>query len=598
MINDEFAFHTLSLFSFPTRSHGLGINYKALFSIDSFSQTFLKIFWEAKDSKRNIFPSMISGFKADGKQLDDPELCWGSVDGFRLMAIKRDWLCKGHQKYHEMGEGEWFVTICLCAGIALSDAVALRTAIIRHLGLAQISIEQVLIDKPFEKKLKQQFNWQNVVALANRIQQGSEPAAVIDRQVNKIVGIDRTLSALTLQGTLQERLDKGFELSRSDKRGAVEHFRFLRESYPKSVEVLYGHAYALTMLAKELPIPEQQRPFLQRAKEALEQVIALNPCHENTSPLLESIKQDIKALANEEIPIVPELQPAFPGGKASLMTIKTFSNNKLTFGGEIGKGSYGSVYLGYHDNDERTLQVAVKRFNVTRLEGKKAIEFLTDVAMLMRLDSPYLVKCIDLVALPNNYCLVMHYMPIGSLHRLICSNSTSLNALQIQWIAQDVAKGLSFLHDNSVVHRDLKSDNVLIDNDYRAKITDFGLIKVKTDASSSATAVKAVCALAWLAPEIIAGSSSIPGYEADIYSYGLLLWQLFAKKSPYAGSGLNEIVNYKISKKHEQITPNTPPKFSQLIRWCWNDTPAVRPTAQDVVKALDEDGLVKSVKPS
>ncbi len=100
--------------------------------------------------------------------------------------------------------------------------------------------------------------------------------------------------------------------------------------------------------------------------------------------------------------------------------------------------------------------------------------------------------------------MVMEYLPKGSLYQVLHDSKETLPWNPIRWdIAIDVGKGLSYLHSQNIVHRDLKSLNVLLDDQYRAKITDFGLAKIKLETNSTTTKTKqGMGTTRWRAPEL------------------------------------------------------------------------------------------------
>lgn len=157
----------------------------------------------------------------------------------------------------------------------------------------------------------------------------------------------------------------------------------------------------------------------------------------------------------------------------------------------------------------------------------------------------------------------------------------------LMFIINDIANGLAFLHASNIFHRDLKSPNVLISEHNRAKLSDFGLAKVKKETQSIA-AEGPVGTYEWMAPELISGGTYTN--KADIFSFGIILWEIASRKAPYATEIIRTLIPTKVAQGYrEQIPPATPKKISSLMRFCWHTDPTHRPTAPQVVEYLRSD---------
>jgi serine/threonine protein kinase len=155
---------------------------------------------------------------------------------------------------------------------------------------------------------------------------------------------------------------------------------------------------------------------------------------------------------------------------------------------------------------------------------------------------------------------------------------------------------LSLFAEN-ILHRDLKSLNVLLDDRYRAKLCDFGLAKVKTETSSS-TKNEVAGTLAWMAPELFK-RKAIYTKKADIYSYGMVLWEIAARQLPYQDANGNQaLISKWVSEgEREEIPDDTPPKLASLIKFCWEAEPDKRPSAEQVVIELKSETATAEASP-
>lgn len=184
-----------------------------------------------------------------------------------------------------------------------------------------------------------------------------------------------------------------------------------------------------------------------------------------------------------------------------------------------------------------------------------------------------------------NLCIILEYCTRGSLWSLLHDTT-----IKMQWefrkkMALDIAKGVYYLHSNKqpIMHRDLKSLNVLLDHALTAKLADFGWTRIKAKVMTSK-----IGTYQWMAPEVIAGYKYTE--KADVFSFGIILWELATRKPPYYGIDgtevskkvVNEDYRPKLSEKD-----NVPGQFLELMRKCWARDPDKRPPFGDVIKDLE-----------
>jgi hypothetical protein len=256
---------------------------------------------------------------------------------------------------------------------------------------------------------------------------------------------------------------------------------------------------------------------------------------------------------------------------------------------EVGEGLSGKIYSGHW----RYEKVAVKQSD------------LQEALMMASLHSNYIVTLKGVCHSPMSYTLVMEYMCGGSLTQVL-RGPEMLPWSERHNIASDVAKGLAFLHNRApmIIHRDIKSHNILLTEHNHAKLADFGLaMEVPVESSSSKYGMhadsKMVGSLPWMAPECFNLQYSS---KSDMYAYGMVLWEIVSRQRPYDDvENAEEIYAAVQHGKQEEIpdqmsqlesgnpTAKTPQSIKDFIRLCWFHDAAKRPSADDAVKAFKED---------
>ncbi len=255
----------------------------------------------------------------------------------------------------------------------------------------------------------------------------------------------------------------------------------------------------------------------------------------------------------------PEIDPQF---------IISFFELKLQK--KVGSGHLADIYQG----EWQLNPVAVKRLKNVDPSSRK--ELVREINILARLRHPNVVQFYGGNIQAGHECLVLEFMQHGNLYDYIGNNK--LGEEKAHTIACDIAKGLAYVHSHQsgIVHSDLKSKNILLDENNKAKLSDFGLSHAT--ARSIVGPVNASQALAWMAPEVLEGKPNT--HKSDVYSYGVILWELFTSQHPRQTRGV--------------IPGHIPEAYRVLIQDCWADDPNVRPNMSAVVQRLQEIELRKT----
>lgn len=231
----------------------------------------------------------------------------------------------------------------------------------------------------------------------------------------------------------------------------------------------------------------------------------------------------------------------------------------------LGSGAQGAVFLGQYGGQ----QVAVKK--VRR-------EVDTDIKHLRNLNHPNIVKFRGICNQSPVYCIIMEFCPNGQLYEVLRNGRQITPALLIKWSTQ-IADGMHYLHAHKIIHRDLKSPNVLVGLEDILKISDFGTCKEFSEKSAKMTFAGTV---AWMAPEVIRNEPC--SEKVDVWSFGVLLWELLTGEMPYRDVDSSAIIwGVGSNSLHLPVPTTCPEGFKLLMKICWNSKPKNRPSFQQVL---------------
>jgi tRNA A-37 threonylcarbamoyl transferase component Bud32 len=255
--------------------------------------------------------------------------------------------------------------------------------------------------------------------------------------------------------------------------------------------------------------------------------------------------------------------------------------SKITLGKRIGKGSFGEVYQGTYLGTD----VAVKKILTNKISPEFMQEFAREAALMRDLRHPNVVQFLGAAMEEPDICIVTEYMSKGSLYHLLHDPKVSISWETVRKVALDAARGMAYLHlrTPAIIHRDLKSHNLLVDDNWKVKVCDFGLSKIAVDMQATMTACGTPC---WTAPEILRNSRYTT--KADVFSYGIVLWELVTREEPFAGMPAFQVIFAVGTKGVRLPLPSVcPPELIKLIVSCWQEDPALRPPFSDIIIYLE-----------
>ncbi|KXS21569.1 kinase-like protein [Gonapodya prolifera JEL478] len=210
-------------------------------------------------------------------------------------------------------------------------------------------------------------------------------------------------------------------------------------------------------------------------------------------------------------------------------------------------------------------------------EDQKAVEeFMNELKLMAKLRHPNIVQLMAVVLEPNRKALIMEYMPAGSLFDVITKKS--LTWPQIISIANDIARGCAYLIKMGVLHRDLKSGNVMVRDDLSAaKICDFGLSQ-----NLRAKSKDVVGSIRWIAPELF---DLTPNTEkSDVFAFGMILYELVSRRLPFHEYNDDQVEQAYRRGLRPVIPEKVPAGFKSIIEHCWHQDPSKRPTFVQMIE--------------
>lgn len=208
-----------------------------------------------------------------------------------------------------------------------------------------------------------------------------------------------------------------------------------------------------------------------------------------------------------------------------------------------------------------------------------------EVSLMKKLRHPNIILFMGAVASPERLCIVTEFLPRGSLFRLLQKNTAKLDPRRRVHMAIDIARGMNYLHHCSppIVHRDLKSSNLLVDKNWTVKVADFGLSRLKLETFLRTKTGKGTPQ--WMAPEVLCNEPS--DEKSDVYSYGVILWELVTQKIPWDNLNTMQVIGaVGFMDQRLDIPSDTDPKWASMIESCWDSDPQKRPSFLEVLDRL------------
>ena len=296
----------------------------------------------------------------------------------------------------------------------------------------------------------------------------------------------------------------------------------------------------------------------------------------------------------------------------------------VELGPAVAEGAAGTVHDGRYAGHRVAVKV-LKRPVDPELSPEVAEDFARECATLMSIRHKHLLIFFGAGTMSDNRpFIVTEYMALGSLKTVLADRDRVLGWPARIRLAAQVADGMAYLHSLKIVHRDFKSDNVLLNEQLDAKVADFGTSKLVTASRAQlqtgtttgetsfgggggggepelsvafqATMTKGVGTPLWMAPELFEGGTKY-GPEVDVYSFGVVMWELATRKVPWQDeiattvyieffAALSEALEHGVRPRVPAEVAQTAPEFVALLQQCWTTDPAARLESAAVAQLL------------
>ncbi|XP_065016999.1 serine/threonine-protein kinase STY46-like isoform X8 [Musa acuminata AAA Group] len=251
----------------------------------------------------------------------------------------------------------------------------------------------------------------------------------------------------------------------------------------------------------------------------------------------------------------------------------------LKMGKKIARGSCGDLYRATYLGQD----VAVKILRADQLNEALLLEFNQEVDILRRVHHKNIVHYIGACVKPTELCIITEYMTGGNLYDHLHKQHISLELPHLLKFSIDICKGMDYLHQNNIIHRDLKTANLLLDANSVVKVGDFGVARFQ---NQEGVMTAETGTYRWMAPEVI--NHQHYDNKADVFSFAIVLWELATSRVPYDNmTPLQAALGVRQGLRPD-IPKDMHPRLAALMQRCWDEVPSKRPSFEEITQELEE----------
>uniref|UniRef100_A0A8C6KTD9 non-specific serine/threonine protein kinase n=1 Tax=Nothobranchius furzeri TaxID=105023 RepID=A0A8C6KTD9_NOTFU len=260
---------------------------------------------------------------------------------------------------------------------------------------------------------------------------------------------------------------------------------------------------------------------------------------------------------------------------------------QITLGQRIGSGSFGTVFKGKWHGD-----VAVKMLNVTAPTPQQLQAFKNEVGVLRKTRHVNILLFMGYTTKPQ-LAIVTQWCEGSSLYHHLHIIETKFEMIKLIDIARQTAQGMDYLHAKSIIHRDLKSNNIFLHEDLTVKIGDFGLATVKSRWSGSHQFEQLSGSILWMAPEVIRLQDKNPySFQSDVYAFGIVLYELMSGALPYSNINNRDQIIFMVGRGYlspdlSKVRSNCPKAMKRLMADCLKKKREERPLFPQILASIE-----------
>ncbi|KAF8390409.1 hypothetical protein HHK36_024935 [Tetracentron sinense] len=266
--------------------------------------------------------------------------------------------------------------------------------------------------------------------------------------------------------------------------------------------------------------------------------------------------------------------------------------SQLFIGSKFATGRHSRIYHGLYKQRDVAIKLISQPEEDESLAALLEQQFTSEVALLFHLRHPNIITFVAACKKPPVFCIITEYLAGGSLRKFLHQQEPHSVPLDLVLkLALDIARGMHYLHSQGILHRDLKSENLLLGEDMCVKVADFGISCLESQCGSGKGFTGTY---RWMAPEMIKEKHHTR--KVDVYSYGIVLWELLTALTPFhdmtpeqAAFAVSQKAAFAVSQKNARppLPAACPMAFSHLVSRCWSSNPDKRPHFKEIVSILE-----------